>query len=81
MATEPIRCPRCGNPGRRLAWQAFSDGRRHIKATCNKCGTFVGYAPQTPQNVAEAERAPVPAAPRGLWDGLEDQMSFDNQIR
>lgn len=27
--------------------QVFSDGSTHIRATCNKCGSFIKYMPQS----------------------------------
>jgi hypothetical protein len=51
-----------------LTWQTFNDGRKHIKATCAKCGRFLRYLEQTPEHVAQADAAPVPAVQRGMED-------------
>lgn len=52
-----------------LRWQQFTNGTRHIRATCSGCGVFAGYVPQTPAVVAEANEnnAPPPPTP-SLFD-------------
>ena len=63
--------PECGETGARLTWQRFGNATRHVRATCEGCGRFRGWVPQTPAVVAEAgaEPPPAPAAePGGLFD-------------
>lgn len=54
---EPVRCHRCGGTELRLRWRGFRDGRRMIARRCPHCRTHLGFAPQTPGNVALADAA------------------------
>ena len=80
-------CRRCGASAFKTAWQTFSNGTRHVRMSCARCGQFARYlkpegAPEprvefapagTPENRLQA---PVPAE-RWEWVGLirlEDQV-------
>jgi hypothetical protein len=65
-------CFRCGGTGVRLNWQAFRGGTRQIRRTCTGCDGLLGFAPQTPANVAEADRNSSPAPLLDLLAGLEE---------
>jgi hypothetical protein len=53
---KPLVCPRCGWRKVKLEWRDQAGGRRAIRADCWQCGAFVCWAPQTPENIAEASR-------------------------
>lgn len=42
-----------------VSWQAFKNGKRHIRSDCPLCGRFLCYVPQTPGNVAKVNAADV----------------------
>lgn len=46
----------CGEIRPLLTWRDFSGGTRHITARCPRCGGFLGWVPQTPENI-ESNRA------------------------
>jgi hypothetical protein len=49
-------CPRCRGTEMRHSWQEDRTGRRLIRRECARCSGWCGFAPQTPANVAEADR-------------------------
>lgn len=53
---KQLRCPGCDELTLKLRWQHFRNGTRHIRADCPVCDRYVGFAEQTPGNVAEADR-------------------------
>lgn len=55
--TTTARCSRCGGDDLIIQWQTFSNGTRHIRVDCRRCGAYVRYAPQTAENVALADAA------------------------
>jgi hypothetical protein len=61
----------CGSAEFRTAWQTFSDGSKHVRATCADCGRFVRWLPHPP--AARLERTALPAdhpavqAPPPAW--------------
>ena len=57
------RCPKCGCLETEIVWQRFEDNTTHLRATCAACHAFVGYATQTPGNLARAGEPP-PTKPR-----------------
>jgi hypothetical protein len=59
-------CRRCGHAALRLAWQplAGTESSRVIRADCRACGAFVYFAPQTPDNIALADRSEQAPPPR-----------------
>jgi hypothetical protein len=65
-----IACRNCGTSGApRLTWQTCRNQRRHIRANCAKCGSFLRYVEQTARNCMAAEEPPV--AQRDLFAGME----------
>ena len=62
-AEKPLPpCGRCGSTtSPRLTWHETRSGTRQIRRECSRCGTWLGAAPQTPANVAEADRSATPA--------------------
>lgn len=40
-------CPKCGCKEFKTEPVTFANGSKHIKASCSKCQTFVGYEKQT----------------------------------
>jgi hypothetical protein len=49
-------CPGCGGlPAYR--WQRIADGRRQIRASCERCGRWLGFAPVRTPYTAEADTA------------------------
>jgi hypothetical protein len=64
-APRTPQCRRCGGVELRLAWQGLSRGTgRVIRGDCRRCGQFVLFVEQTPENVALADGAPDEPAPR-----------------
>lgn len=59
-----MTCPRHPDAEPRLTWQTFTNDLRHIRATCPVCGSFLGYAPQTPANVEAANDSPEDGRPK-----------------
>jgi hypothetical protein len=61
---RPRQCLRCGGTEMRLSWhQCGGKGKvRQIRAECQRCRRFTGFAAQTPANVAEADANAAPAA-------------------
>lgn len=58
----------CGSSQVLLTWFTFANGSRHIKQTCGGCGTALGWAKQTPENIAKATE-PTKQRPAGsLFD-------------
>jgi hypothetical protein len=54
-------CHRCGGPvGYR--WQEIADGRRQVRASCGRCGLWLGFAPQIEPDLTEADRNASPTA-------------------
>jgi ribosomal protein L37E len=48
-------CRKCGPAGVRLVWQPLSNGRRHLRAECRKCGRLIYFAPQTQANIDQVK--------------------------
>lgn len=40
--------------GRKLQWRVLSGGKAHLRSNCLACGGYLGYVPQTPENLEEA---------------------------
>jgi hypothetical protein len=64
-------CQRCGGAELLVRWQGTGNPDaarpgRAIRATCAACRHFVGWLPQTEENVARA----AAAVPAGLFDAL-----------
>lgn len=56
---KPLACKVCGKFGvPKLTWQVFRTGDIHLRADCGTCGRYLGYAPQTPENVSAAPPMP-----------------------
>jgi uncharacterized protein (DUF3820 family) len=69
----PRRCSRCGsNDPPRLTWHQQRDARRAIRRTCGRCGSWRGTPPQTPANIAEADRNASPAPLLDVLTRLDD---------
>jgi hypothetical protein len=67
LAKKP-HCRRCGGHLLCLTWQELGGaGGRAIRADCLRCGRFVTYVAQTPENVAIAL---TNKRPTGLLDAL-----------
>jgi hypothetical protein len=49
-------CKSCGNKIALVEWQTLADKRRMIRATCCRCGGFMGFLPQTDHNKDLADR-------------------------
>jgi hypothetical protein len=45
-------CEPCCNNLVTLSWQVFANGTKHLRASCDRCGRFVVYLPQTDANLA-----------------------------
>jgi Putative quorum-sensing-regulated virulence factor len=71
-ADRPRPCCRCGCLEARLSWQTFRNGARQIRRTCVRCDGLLGFAAQTPANVAQADRNSSPAPLLELLTGLEE---------
>ena len=55
-------CQRCGPQADvKLCWLQMRNGGRQIRRECGTCGRWLGAAPQTSENVAEANRNQLPA--------------------
>lgn len=52
---KQLSCQQCDEITMRLRWQHFRNGTRHVRAECATCDRYVGFAEQTPANVAEAD--------------------------
>jgi hypothetical protein len=60
-----IACPSCPGAGVVYYWQQFADGRRHIRADCNRCHRYIKFAPKRPPytDLADANSGPGAAGP------------------
>jgi hypothetical protein len=70
-ATTTHHCAFCLSERYGLRWQTIADGRKQIRRICLQCHR-ADFAPQTPENVALADAAPLhddaPAPAQGsLW--------------
>ncbi len=66
-----LMCSACGvDVAPRVSWQQIAGGRRHIRAECPRCGGYLKFLPQTPENVALADAPRVSSGP-GLFDDEE----------
>jgi hypothetical protein len=64
-------CPAHPDIRPRLRWQTNANGTRHIiRCECGKCGRFLSWATQTPENMTAAEPETPPDAGPGLFDGI-----------
>jgi hypothetical protein len=57
---EP-RCRSCPGAGVNYGWVEDRLGRRHIKATCERCHVGLGFMPQVEPYLSRADAAAVPA--------------------
>lgn len=53
--SKPITCPQCCSQSLLMTWQTFANNTRHIRVTCRRCGRFVRYATQCPDNIRRAD--------------------------
>jgi hypothetical protein len=73
-AQKPHPCRRCGGVELRLTWQQLANTvSRVIRGDCRRCGQFVLFVTQTPENmaIADAGGSSLPPAPR---DGEEFEL-------
>jgi hypothetical protein len=54
-------CPECGGPAG-YHWQQIRDGRKQVRANCQRCGGWCGYAPQREPYTTGADRNASPTA-------------------
>jgi hypothetical protein len=87
LADLGLCCRGCGASAFRTLWQTFTDGARHVRMECSRCGTFARYLKQDGAPEPRVELAPpdTPRNRRGApvpedkweWIGLvrqEDQV-------
>jgi hypothetical protein len=68
----PPPCSRCGLAGMLHRWMEACNGRRMIRRTCRRCGTFCGFAPRVEPFVGEADRALSPTPILDVLTRLDD---------
>ena len=44
-------CRRCGQSKTTISWHV-GDGIKHLRESCARCGAYIKWLPQTPENVA-----------------------------
>jgi hypothetical protein len=71
-ASPPPECDRCHSRDVALSWQQVSNGGKRIRAECRRCGRFVKFLPETPENVAAADAAASPTALLDVLTRLEE---------
>lgn len=67
----PLGCNRCGSSAVVHDWLQTRNGRRQIRRSCLRCGSFLGFAPQVPPFLTEAERRASPTAILDVLTELE----------
>jgi hypothetical protein len=61
-----VACRHCGAAEFTTAWQTFSDGTKHIRMDCARCGAFARWVSQKDRRSRATSRHPPPAASRSL---------------
>jgi hypothetical protein len=67
------RCWRCGSQRLRPGWMQVAGGGQRIKLTCADCGRSGGFAPHTPEYVAQADAGASPTAVLDVLTECEEQ--------
>lgn len=47
-------CQRCGTGGTVVRWH-FGEGIRHLREACARCGKYIKWLPQNPENLARLQ--------------------------